>query len=72
MSECNIKIINLLGKDYFTVIEAAFYAGVSTRQFERHHKKLGIRSFKFMGKKLFRRDEIQASIESERENSLKV
>ena len=63
MSE-NIKIINLLGKDYFTEKEAAHYCGVCDRHFRRESMKNGIFPIRHMGKKLYRRVDLQRSIEN--------
>lgn len=59
------ELINLLGKDYLTVIEAAHYAGVSVAQFNRHRKAYGITPRRFMGKVLYRKADLQAAIEAD-------
>lgn len=59
------KVINLLGKDYLTVDEAAHYACVSPRQFRIHADKLGILPFRFMGKIVYRRADLQRAMERE-------
>ena len=66
MTETNIKLISLLGKDYFSLTEAAHYANVSESQFKKHFKQHGIRSFKFMCRVQFKRDEIESAMESAR------
>lgn len=55
--------LNLLGKDYFTEIEAAHYAGVSPRQFRKKAMESGIMTASPMGKKLYRKDDIQRVLE---------
>ena len=55
--------LNLLGKDYFTEVEAAHYAGVSPRQFRDKAPEYGITPFKFMGKKLYSKRELSSCIE---------
>ena len=50
-------------KDYLTIPEAAFYCGVSVRQFHRRLNGQKIPSTYFMGKRLFRRDDLKAAIE---------
>ncbi|NID06832.1 hypothetical protein HBF26_18240 [Luteibacter jiangsuensis] len=57
------KSLNIAGKDWFTEEEAAFYCGVSLRQFQTHYGELGIQPRRFMGRKLFARDELSAVIE---------
>jgi hypothetical protein len=55
--------LNLAGKDYFTEKEAAHYCGVCLRQFQAHRKDEGIPCVRHMGKKLFRRQDLERSIE---------
>lgn len=57
------KIISISGKDYLTIEEAAFYAGVSTRQFNACRDKYRLQSRKFMGKVLYRKEDIKEAIE---------
>ena len=54
---------NLLGKDYLTEKEAAHYCGVCLRQFQIKRKHEGIMCIKFMGKKLFRKQDLVRAIE---------
>lgn len=56
--------LNLLGKEYLTVTEAAHYAGVSVSQFNSKKLDYGIFPITFMGKVLYRRDDIKNAIES--------
>lgn len=56
--------VNLAGKDYFTEIEAAHYVGLSHSHFRRNIRKLGVRSFNFCGKKLYRKSDLQHALES--------
>jgi len=57
------ELINLLGKDYLTEKEAAHYCGVSFSQFRAKRKDEGIQCLRHMGKKLFRRHDLERSIE---------
>ncbi len=52
-----------MNKDYLTIREAASYCGVSVRQFHRRINESQIPSTYFMGKRLFRRDDLKAAIE---------
>lgn len=54
--------LNLAGKDWFTEAEAAHYCGVSLQQFRNHYEELGITPRKFMGRKLYSREELSAVI----------
>jgi hypothetical protein len=56
------KEFNLAGKDWFTEPEAAHYCGVSLPQFRNHYEELGITPRKFMGRKLYSREELSAVI----------
>lgn len=56
------KPLNIAGKDWFTEEEAAFYSGVSLRQFQTHYQSLGIAPKRFMGRKLFAREELYTVI----------
>src|SRR6266849_10308416 len=57
--------LNLLGKDYFTVDEAAHYACVSSSQFREHATKKGIFPFPWMGKHVYRKVDVQRVMEEE-------
>lgn len=61
-SEVTDKPLNIAGKDWFTVDEAAHYCGVSLRQFQTHYQSLGVTPRRFMGKKLFAREELYTVI----------
>lgn len=63
VSDFDRRLINLAGKDFFTRDEAAFYACVSLSQFEEHAPLHGILAFRFMGKKVYRRSDIQNAME---------
>lgn len=52
-------------KDYLTTAQAAEYACVSLTTWKRKARKLGILPIRFMGKKLYRRLDIQRAIERE-------
>jgi hypothetical protein len=56
------KEFNLAGKDWFTEPEAAHYCGVSVRQFQGNYEALGIAPKRFMGRKLYSREELSAVI----------
>ncbi|WP_448098142.1 hypothetical protein [Luteibacter yeojuensis] len=56
------KELNLAGKDWFTEDEAAHYCGVSISQFKAHYEELGISPRRFMGKKLYAREELSSVI----------
>lgn len=57
--------MDLAGKDYFTAQEAASYCCVSFSQFRAKSVEMGILPFKFMGKLVYRRSDLQRAIESE-------
>jgi len=60
------KEINLAGKDWFTVPEAAHYCGVSVSQFDQSTDELqaaGVRPRRVLGKKLYARFELARMIE---------
>lgn len=54
---------NLAGKDYFTEEEAAHYACVSYSQFRKCAEQEGLYPVQWMGKRVFRRTDIQRAIE---------
>ena len=66
----SLELFNLDGKDYFTEKEAAHYACVSVAQFKKEITKYHIQPCWFMGKKLFRKSDIQSAIE--RQNDILV
>jgi len=55
--------INLLGKDFFSEAEAAHYCCVSLSQFRERAPEYNIVATWFMGKKLYRREDLQRAIE---------
>jgi hypothetical protein len=59
----DVSEFNLAGKDWFTEPEAAFYCGVSPSHFAAHYAELGIVPRRFMGKKLYAREELSRVIE---------
>lgn len=54
--------INLAGKDWLTVEEAAFYCGVSRSQFDSHIAEHAIEPRNFMGKKLYEKAALYRAI----------
>ena len=56
--------MDLAGKDFFTEDEAAHYACVSKSQFRRLRQQAGIAHFSFMGKNVYRRDDIKRVMDS--------
>ncbi len=56
------KAIHILGKDWLTVDEAAFYCGVSISQFKAHEMDYGLSPRRFMGKKLYERSALYDAI----------
>ncbi len=54
---------NLSGKDYFTIDEAAHYACVSNSQFRAKAAEYGLHAFPWMGRRLYRKVDIQAAME---------
>jgi len=70
MSEDLVQIVrnavdetDLRGLDYLTEKQAARYCGVSYSQFREHASACGIFPGKFMGKKLFRKTDLQRAVE---------
>lgn len=63
MQDDHRRFFNLAGKDYFTEQEAAFYACVSYSQFRQKAIYYGITPFEFMGKRVFRRTDLAATME---------
>lgn len=57
--------MNLSGKDFLTIPEAAHYACVCERQFRNIAKERGIQSFPWGGKKVYRKEDIKAAMERE-------
>lgn len=54
--------INLSGKDWLTVEEAAHYCGVSRSQFDARAAEYGIEPRNFMGKKLYEKARLHRAI----------
>lgn len=66
MTESAVKLINILGKDYLTEEEAAYYACVSPSQFRAKSADYGIIPLRrWMGRTVYRKSDIQAAIEAE-------
>ena len=59
-----MKDIDLRGKDYLTIAEAAHFCGVSESQFREKAPRYGLTPRKFMGKVLYRRADLKEAIES--------
>jgi len=51
--------MNISGKDFLTEQEAAHYSCVSLSQFKKMYKVIGIKHGNFMGKKVYRKSDIQ-------------
>lgn len=60
----------MVSDDYLTEVEAAKYACVSPAQFRLRYLEEGIRPFWFMGRKLYRRKDIQLAMEKQRRDQL--
>ncbi|WP_312708111.1 hypothetical protein [Stenotrophomonas sp.] len=56
--------IDLLGKDWLTVEEAAHYCGVSVSQFNTKAGEYDLSPRQFMGKKLYEKNELYRAIHS--------
>lgn len=57
-----LHFININGKDWLTVEEAAFYCGVSLAQFNAKAPEYGLTPRNYMGKKLYERSDLYKSI----------
>jgi hypothetical protein len=55
--------LNIAGKDFLTIEEAAHYACVSLSQFRDKAREHGLRSFRWMGKTVYRKDDIRRAME---------
>jgi hypothetical protein len=53
----------LSGKEHLTEPEAAHYCCVSLSQFKKKHLDYGIGSRRFIGKKIYRRSDLETAIE---------
>lgn len=56
-------MMDLAGKDYFTVAEAAHYCGCSLSQFKAKIKGTPLQPGRMFGKTLYRRSDLQKLIE---------
>ncbi|MEW6169282.1 MAG: hypothetical protein AB1651_16545 [Pseudomonadota bacterium] len=54
---------DIAGKDFLTVEEAAHYACVSYSQFRAKAREYGLRPFPWMGKTVYRKDDIRRAME---------
>ena len=54
--------IDLSGKDWLTVDEAAFYCGVSSSQFRKYALAYGLVPKRFMGKQLYAKSALYTAI----------
>ncbi len=65
MASSSVKAeINLVGKDYLTEDEAAHYCCVSYSQFRRCAQDYSLQSRTFMGKKVYRKTDLQRAMEN--------
>lgn len=55
--------LNIAGKDFLTIEEAAHYACVSSSQFRDKAREHGLRPFRWMGKTVYRKDDIRRAME---------
>ena len=60
------RLFDLAGKDYLNEQEAAHYACVSYSQFRQHAAAHGLCAFRWMGRKVFRKADIQRAMEKVR------
>ena len=56
--------LNIAGKDWLTVNEAAHYCGVSNSQFREHAIAYSLQPRRFMGKQLYEKAALYAAISS--------
>ena len=64
--------LNILGKDYLTREEAAFYACMSPRHWDEMRKLHGIVGIPWAGKIVYRKSDIQRAIEQAWQQSADV
>lgn len=57
--------LDLSGKDWLTVEEAAHYCGVSNSQFRKNALSYGLTPRRFMGKQLYEKAALYAAIQGE-------
>jgi len=55
--------MEIAGKDYLTILEAAHYCGVSERQFRKEAPKYGLIPVLFMGKKVYPKKELRTAMD---------
>ncbi|HEY9546692.1 MAG TPA: hypothetical protein VIR56_11840 [Solimonas sp.] len=58
------KQADIAGKDFLDEQEAAHYACVSYSQFRKHAAAIGLRAFPWMGKRVYRKDDIRSAMEN--------
>ena len=63
MTEFDRRLTNLAGKDYFTTEEAAYYCCVSRSQFLEMKSVYNLSAFVFIGKKMYRKVDLQRALE---------
>jgi hypothetical protein len=56
--------LNIVGKDYLTEDEAAHYCCVSYSQFRRCAQEYSLQPRTFMGKKVYRKTDLQRAMEA--------
>lgn len=56
--------LNIAGKDYLTIPEAAHYCCVSVSQFRKLAPRIGVFPFEFMGKVVYRKADLRLAMES--------
>ena len=59
------KEFDLRGKDFFSELEAAHYCCVSLSQFRKNFGKYNIAPSTFMGKRIYRRDDLKRAMENQ-------
>ena len=57
--------LNLLGKEFLNEKEAAHYCCVSLSHFRAKQKEYGIAPSSFMGKRIYRRDDLKRALENQ-------
>jgi hypothetical protein len=60
-----VDVLSLLGKDYLDELEAAHYACVSLRQFQMKAAEYRLQPTRFMGKKVYRKKDLQRAMEEQ-------
>lgn len=59
----NARSFDIAGKDFLDEQEAAHYACVSYSQFRAQAERYGLRAFRWMGKKVYRKVDLQRAME---------